>query len=318
MRVNGPGIAAGTLTTILKISDDHKTISLSAPTSGAGGTFTFSKPETIAFDSEATGKFPLTFTTPADQATAALFAGAVYEVLSVFSTAPRQVPALSGSMELMGNSIGGNVGFLPTKTIVAISADVRDVLKSALRGVYNFSKVSESQWYPDPSTPTGGRTYNVFNLDPYVWFVHKQLGLSGYGFSFDDDTADVGANGTSTLSITFAGLKGLDNPFEWAPSAQWGTVSAMATISQVGGQTILAIQPSDRDIYFQVTADDPANAVVGAYVWGNNIPRGTRLVGFGLLNQLQFVLSGTVPATTHPIKVTFTGRLIAPTGFKRR
>ena len=48
---------------------------------------------------------------------------------------------------------------------------------------------------PDPSTHTDGTDYNVFNLDPFVWFVHQKLGLSGYGFSFDDDVSDVGAGG---------------------------------------------------------------------------------------------------------------------------
>ena len=139
-------------------------------------------------------------------------------MLSVFSTAPRKVPALPGSMELVGNSIGGNVGFLPTAEPINyknISANVRDLVKSALRGVPDFAAYPESQWYPPPSRGTGGRSYNVFNLDPYVWFIHRRLGLSGYGFSFDDDTADVGANGTSTLSIAIGGLTGLSNTSEW-------------------------------------------------------------------------------------------------------
>jgi len=30
--------------------------------------------------------------------------------------------------------------------------------------------------------------FGIYNIDPYVWFVHVQLGFSGYGFSVDDDT----------------------------------------------------------------------------------------------------------------------------------
>ena len=50
----------------------------------------------------------------------------------------------------------------------------------------------------------GGQDFNVFNLDPFVWFVHVKLGFSGYGFSVDDDKADIGSDGQSQLQFTIA------------------------------------------------------------------------------------------------------------------
>jgi len=319
MQVTGGGISA--LTTIVKLTivEGVQTAYLSAPipgvTSPATTTLTFSPPPPIAFAEQAS---PITLKfQPALRPYAREFAATVYEVLSVFSTAPRKVPALPGSMEVVGNSIGGNVGFLPTAepiNYVNISADVRDLVKSALRGVPDFIKYPEGQWYPAPSVGTGGQSYNVFNLDPYVWFVHRQLGLSGYGFSFDDDTADVGANGTSTLSIAIGGLAGLTNPSQWSPSTQWGTVSSLATISQgtgdFAGKTIVSLQ--DATVYNQLGADDPANAVTGAYVSGPGIKPGTNLAANALIDQNQFVLSQNAPTSTTPVLLTFSGKAPTP------
>ncbi len=316
MQVTGGGINA--LTTILKIADVNgvMTYYLSAPVPGVSAptqmNLTFSPPPPIAFAGE-TQNIPLSFA-PAHQAEAKAFAATVYEVLSVFSTAGRRVPALPGSMEVVGNSIGGNVGFLPTATptnYVNISANVRDLVKSALRGVANFTTTPESQWYPDPAMATGGQSYNVYNLDPYVWFVHKELGLSGYGFSFDDDTADVGANGTSTLSVAVGGLKGLPNSSEWGASAQWGTVTNLATISQVTtpqGTTESVISLQDPTVYNQLSANDPANSVVGAYVSGPGIKPGTNLAATAIINQYQFVLSQPAASTTQPVMLTFSAK----------
>ncbi len=167
-------------------------------------------------------------------------------------------------MDVVYEAIGGNVGFLPSNvnTLTAITSDVRDLGKSVLRGVPNFitypdQHKTDSQWqpgfwYPPPSTHTDGTNYNVFNLDPFVWFVHQKVGLSGYGFSFDDDVSDVGAGGASALPITYASGPSA-NPVQsqWFPSTPWGAVTVMATISapeQSGpyqGKSILTIEPQD-------------------------------------------------------------------------
>jgi len=342
-KANGEGIPSGTLITILKISADQKTVYLSQPAPGVsdGQTnvpFTFSKPPAIStFGDNVTGIFNIDNTKfgdfPGGIEGANQFAGNVYEVMSVFSTInPRKVPLLPGSMELIGNSIGGNVGFLPTANypdgkggIVAlknISADVRDTLKSALRGVPDFTQFPETQWYPNPATATGGQTYNIFNLDPYVWFVHVNAGLSGYGFSFDDDAADVGANSTSTLSVAVGGLNKLPNPEEWFPSTPYGTVSSQATI-RLGtaadgnmpdgtpwlGNSLLTVQ--DQVVFYEVKPTDAANSLDGAYVSSStgNLSKGTQIILHGPdMKKQEFLLSGNPAATSTPFTVTFTGK----------
>jgi hypothetical protein len=253
--------------------------------------------------------------------------------MSVFSTIkPRKVPRLPGSMELIGNSIGGNVGFLPTANypdgkggIVAlknISADVRDTLKSAMRGVPDFMQFPEKEWYPNPATATGGQSYNIFNLDPYVWFVHVKAGLSGYGFSFDDDAADVGANSTSTLSIAVGGLNKLPNSKEWFPSTPYGSVSSQATI-RLGtaadgnmpdgtpwlGKSLLTVQ--DPVVFYEVKPTDTAKSLDGAYVSSSagSLPKGTQIVLYGPdLKKQEFLLSGNPAATSTLFTATFTGK----------
>ena len=62
---------------------------------------------------------------------------------------------------------------IPGETVLV--GEARDLVKSILpAGVYDYYQVpDQSEWYPDPKTPTGGQDFNVYNLDPYVWFVHK-------------------------------------------------------------------------------------------------------------------------------------------------
>jgi hypothetical protein len=235
-------------------------------------------------------------------------------------------------MDLVYEAIGGNVGFLPPNVnkLTAITSDVRDLGKSVLRGVPNFltypdqhqpdSQWQPGFWYPPPSTSTDGTGYNVYNLDPFVWFVHQQLDLSGYGFSFDDDVSDVGAGGTSTLTVTYASGPAA-NPVasQWFPSTPWGAVTAMATISPAPddspykGKSILTIEPEDTKVFWQVSADDLKNGQVGAYVSTKDpaikIPPKTNLFFNLNSNALQFVLSTGVTQTTTPIPVTFTGYL---------
>ena len=85
--------------------------------------------------------------------------------------------------------------YLPNEN-AAIQAAITNEIKSALRGVPDFTSPlysNPSQWYPDPALSTGGQSFNVFNLDPFIWFIHQKLGLSAYAFALDDDIGDVGA-----------------------------------------------------------------------------------------------------------------------------
>ena len=52
----------------------------------------------------------------------------------------------------------------------------------------------------------------------------SKLGFSGYGFSVDDDTADVGAGGASQLQLTVTETGGLNNTNPWTIQAPYGPV----------------------------------------------------------------------------------------------
>jgi hypothetical protein len=341
MQVTNPARTLQPLITIIKIVtqvNGPTLYYLSRPVPGVTGPTTmnlaFSKPQPIAFNStpglntdliNPTGFGP-------DAAFAKAFAASVYDMMSAYSTVVNET-GLPNDINLIYEAIGGNVGHLPTaKPIdyVNISADVRDLGKSVLRGVPNFltypdTHTSDSDWKPGawcppPSKPTDGTNYNVFNLDPFVWFVHQKLGLSGYGFSFDDDVSDVGAAGASAITVTYASGPAA-NPVvsQWFPSTPWGAVTAMATISpapndsKYKGKSILTIEPEDTKVFWQVSADDSNNGQVGAYVSTKDpavkIPAKTNLLASLDSNALQFVLSTAVKPTTKPIPVTFTGYL---------
>src|SRR5262249_8900736 len=81
----------------------------------------------------------------------------------------------------------------------------------------------------------GGLEFNAFNLDPFVYFVHKTLGFSGYGFSLDDDTADVSGFGATKFQMTVAGLNGLVNNQEWTIQTPYGPVNTNALFPTVIG-----------------------------------------------------------------------------------
>ena len=201
-----------------------------------GGTRTISSGTTITpAQVFATSLFNIT---PSAQATQ--FAASVYEVMStefgalINQPLPNNLPL---AMNVVSTAIGGNLTTLPNGN-ATLGAEVRDLIKSILRGVYNFNAIplSTGQWYPNPAKATGGQPFNVYNLDPFVYFVHVTEGLSGYGFSLDDDAADVGSNFVpaslpNNLSIAFDGIKGLANSNEWSASTPWGAVTGQATIT---------------------------------------------------------------------------------------
>jgi hypothetical protein len=137
----------------------------------------------------------------------------------------------------MQNIIGANMGYIfnneakKTDDAQMSIASIRDKIKSVLRGVSDFTKYPDaetSKWYPNPKELgkgyAGNLKFNVFNLDPFVWFVHTVLGFSGYGFSVDDDTADIGADGGTQLQVTITGTKGLKNLNQWSAQAPFGPV----------------------------------------------------------------------------------------------
>jgi hypothetical protein len=168
------------------------------------------QPHTLTFDSNyrpRPGQDPLAF------------AQSVYDVMQGFRLL-REPSYLGRSALLLNYVIGGNIGtFVLQGKALPLSrlTDLRDELKSVLRGVADFSKTpefgpgGEEQWYPAPSVPTPGAMINgdpadfgVYNLNPYVWFIHIRLGMSGYGFSLDDDTANA-QDAANSLQVAYGG-----------------------------------------------------------------------------------------------------------------
>jgi hypothetical protein len=228
MVVSGLGISttAGQPTEIVSIDADGKTLHLSQAVTANSDTYVFQKldwtqiggatnpgigqPQTFAIDPS---NPPLGVPDPLK------FAEYVYVVMKAMSTVPTKPDDKHPvSVQVLLNSIGGNVAKLPNIAFVdnglppppvfqAITTDFRDRIKSILRGVNDYRvQTDQSLWYPDPSAGVGNPNFNAYNLDPFVWFVHKKLGLSGYGFSLDDDVADVGADWGTKLAVSIGGL----------------------------------------------------------------------------------------------------------------
>lgn len=260
---------------------------------------------------------------------ARLFGGSVYAAMAAEAMIPNFTvnnPLLPAPMSLVYTTIGCDVLHLPNSNQgkSQVGADVRDLIKSILRGVYDFNQVPESQWYPHPATWQGGLRFNAYNLDPYVWFVHEVLGLSGYGFSVDDDTSDVGAYASNYtpqmerkypnhLDIVFSGLKdpvtqqGVNNLQKWYGNVQYGPITAVGSISTPtdgpnAGKTIVTLQ--DQTQYWQIMTPD--SSLPGAFVVGQGVPPGTRVVGKDFSNGLVLILSNPVDAATN-VSLTFTG-----------
>lgn len=282
------------------------------PTAKALPTSPFTTPYTLSFD---TARLPKNPPTPDPL----LFAGAVYEAMAVEATAPMPKPPnnyLPGTMYVVDNVIKFNAN-IPTnyenswsKTVVA---EVRDIVKSILRGVVDYvADPNQNHWYPDPAKKVPGTfiaangvprqaQFNVFNLDPYVWFVHKVQGLSGYGFSVDDDVSNPIApgpddpegnptNDPKDLQVGFAGIKGVGNqkdatPFgnqkEWFPTTKFGSITTMATIGyetgnpKYDGSPIITLVPTKEDpdplrTLNQITV--PGEGQLGATITAPNNP----------------------------------------------
>jgi len=282
-------------TTIVAIDADNRTIHLSqAVTIGAQGTYGFTLPalsQLTGFDDPIV-KLLTPFTPVATPSVPYVmqFAQNAYQLLSFMS----QVPAGSKevaprSVQVTHNVIGGNVTKPTNRDALAkIEVAFRTMVKSLLRGVNDFTKqLDQKLWYPDPAMPVAGtgQPFNIYNLDPFVWFVHQRLGLSGYGFSLDDDAADIGANYATKLGISIGGLNGLPNQVEWSETAPFGPVSGTAKVLSLGTDTLhppdvtfpYEISGLPENVWYSVKALDTMNSVPGAQVIGTGVSPGTFL-----------------------------------------
>jgi len=258
MTVDGPGLKDAMCeegmhqgkAVILEVAGDKKSVILSqvARDGHKNVKFKFAPPAKLMWtpkENEPGGK-PLKFDLP-EKGQAGyeaardpyLFAQKVYLIMASMN----QIDSKNNDSicKFMQDVVGANMGYIfdaPAKASddgKMVTSMIRDMIKSVLRGVVDFTEFPDLLdnnnkhlvWYPDPAKKTGGQHFNVFNLDPFVWFVHVKLGFSGYGFSVDDDTADIGAGGATRLQVSVAGPKGLANLNEWSIQAPFGPLKGV-------------------------------------------------------------------------------------------
>ncbi len=293
---------------ILKHAGD--TITLSQLVSGGSGRFTFAAPSLTKLagyndsqGSNPTWKLLQPFKPSGNLAD--LFATNVYVVMSAMSSTLPTTGSGYLSVQLLANIVGATVSKLASLPTVndspagkEIQTIVTDDIKSALRGVPDYTAApynDPTTWYPDPSLkiPGSGQSFNIYNLDPFVWFVHEKLGLSGYGFSVDDDTADVGANGSNHLEMSIGGLGELSNPYPWTSVAPYGPVNSSGTLAASGSK----ITGLDAGVLKQVVAYNPNQKLVGALVNGEGIQPGSTIEAISVPENGEVDVTLRPPAT---------------------
>ncbi len=336
--------------TITKINKTARTVELSLPVAVRDATtavFSFAPPKYIVRSKDApmapgtAGTIPYTLDfssgTAAQQKSALDFARTVYDVMQSFSLLIDPDTLMSRSALLLRYSIGGNVGSFTTNDEFAdrtgrhttlphdrTHVELRDEIKSILRGVFDFldpTVADPVNWYPDPAVPTPGATldkgsgpksidFGVYNLNPYVWFVHTQLKMSGYGFSLDDDVANTTAN-TSSIEIAFGGnaytapvnttktppdpiAPDLVNLEAYTGGAKFGTQQSQgfiqgskATPRDFPGET--RISGLSLEVVLKLVASTKSSDPIGALITGLGLPPGVTIAHTTPLNPVNKV-----------------------------
>ncbi|MFO0875838.1 MAG: PKD domain-containing protein [Gemmataceae bacterium] len=255
-------------TTIAAIDLANSRVILSNPVLVTGsGTYSFGKPQLIPRSPDAK-PYKITFDPgyqPQPGQDPLRFAQSVYDVMQGFSHLDEPT-YLSQSALLLQYCIGCNIGTFALQPGQSLPVErvnqLRDQLKSILRGVSDFAEFQEfnpttgaHQWYPDPAAGNplikidrgdgpAPVTFGVYNLNPYVWFIHVKLGMSGYGFSVDDDTANA-QDAASYLQVAFGGTAAtapgsashqkLDNLELYTFGAPFGTLQDEGYIDTTSG-----------------------------------------------------------------------------------
>lgn len=334
MAVTGPGLDEAMTengkhqgeAVILKIASDEKSALLSqvANSPSTKGEYSFSPPQKLLWTPVKEGDpgYPLienfSFSNEPKAQDPYAFAQQVYLIMASMNQIGR--PNNDSVSKFMQDVVGANMGFIFTQAGKdsddgkVVTSHIRDMVKSVLRGVTDFTefpdeidaKGKHTQWYPDPATPRGGQKFNVFNLDPFVWFVHVRLGFSGYGFSVDDDTADVGAGGANHLQLSVTGTNGLKNTKAWSIQAPFGPVGPIAceySGPDKGDSAYEAIKSVSSTTPITVTTTGQHNlqngdTVVIDQVVGNPAANGTFKVGHAMKNTFDLLTMDGQPAAT--------------------
>ena len=340
MAVTGPGLDNADTeegrhqgdAVILQIATDKKSVILSqvVNTASIRGTFTFLPPTSNPLlwtpTKEGDPGYPLIgdkfeFSNEPPWQDPYEFSQQVYSIMASMNQIGH--PNNDSVSKYMQDIVGANMGFIFTndakKSFDAnlVTSMIRDMIKSVLRGVSDFTKypdVIENDkhvvWYPNPSLKRGKQDFNVFNLDPFVWFVHVKLGFSGYGFSVDDDTADVGAGGASQLQLTVTETGGLNNTNPWSIQAPYGPVKNVSLpysgpATSTNGDTLYnAIRSVSNTTPIRITSEGQHNLPEGATVRIDQVggdPAANGTFKIGNVSRLTFDLfdkeTGTIPVS---------------------
>jgi hypothetical protein len=273
-----------------------------------------------------TGFTPLlkNFAFPASQqATALAFAQSVYVCMSAWSVSVQKTDTI-GWNTLLGNIIGGNLStdFLPfqdTQGKEVVKNLLTVLSKSVQRGVPDYTNSlysDQATWYPDPALKTGGQQFNAFNLNPFVWFIHAKLGLSGYAFALDDDLGNVESHGTTNMGISVGGLSGpltqswTKDPY--TPVAPFGVVTTTAAAATAQSSTLTNL--ANQNLVQQIKQFDYNHNQLGTLVNGPGVQVGTT-VQFTSINPTPSLTTITLSrpltsATTTTDTFAFFGHMI--------
>ena len=304
---------------ILSVSPDHRTIRLSTVATGVPTTFSFAAPSfasLVGYDPAATPLVNLSFTTAAEEAYALAFARSVYVAMSAWGVSVPSGTANAWS-PLLTNIIGGNTGpaFL-AHADTPVTTFLTDVTKSLQRGVPDFTSplyADQALWYPDPALPAGGLSYNAFNLNPVVWFVHQKLGAIVYAFSLDDELGNVNAGGATDVRIDIGGLDGFAglNQDQYSNTSNFGVVTSGAQATQARSSQVQATAPNLTDKLFPY---DPNSKMPGTLVNGPGVAVGTSLEFLTPSLTLNNPLSAPSTAPTFSFfgPPIFTGTVLGP------
>jgi hypothetical protein len=351
MAVKGPGLDDAMTevgphqgdAVILEIASDRKSVILSQVVAKAftNKTYTFLEPQSLLWTPKANGDpgYPVIvfdkskFSGEPDWHEPYEFSQQVYLIMASMNQIGK--PNNDSVSKYMQDIVGANMGFIFTNEAKnsfdanMVTSMIRDMIKSVLRGVTDFTKFPDvidnqghhTRWYPNPAEKQGGQAFNVFNLDPFVWFVHVRLGFSGYGFSVDDDTADVGAGGPSHLQLTVVDTGGLENKNPWTIQAPYGPVTNVSLAysgpaSTTNGDTLYNAIESVSNNTTPITVTTPGlhhlsngDTVRIDQVQGVNAANGTFKIG-----NVTRVTFDLFDAVTGKTPVSGTGTYISGTG----
>jgi len=338
MAVTGPGLDNAMTekgrhqgdAVILQIASDKKSVILSqvVNTASTDAPFTLRPPQSLLYTPTAEGQpgYPLIgdkfeFSNEPEWQNPYEFSQQVYLIMASMNQIGE--PNNDSVSKYMQDIVGANMGFIFTNDAKQsfdgkmVTSMIRDMIKSVLRGVSDFTKYPDKiendkhvVWYPNPSLKRGKQDFNVFNLDPFVWFVHVKLGFSGYGFSVDDDTADVGAGGASQLQLTVTETGGLNKTDPWSIQAPYGPVKNVSLpysgpATETNGDTLYNdIRRVSNTTPIRITTPFQHNLSEGATVRIDQVggdPAANGTFKIGNVSRLTFDLfdaaTGTIPVS---------------------